>query len=65
MAAGQVAAAVERAVAQCPERQPAFVGQALVPLRAAEPRFDLQSGHGLSRLAEGTLTSELADLGLG
>jgi len=64
-AAAQVAAAVERALAQCPERQPACVGPALVPLLAAEPRFGLQPGQGLSRLAAGTLTSELADRGLG
>jgi len=41
----------------------ACVGQALVRLLAAEPRFGLQPGQVLSRLAEGTLTSELADLG--
>jgi glyoxylase-like metal-dependent hydrolase (beta-lactamase superfamily II) len=63
-AAAQVAA-VERALAQCPERHPACVGQALVLLLAAEPRFGLHPGQGLSRLADGTLTSELADLGLG
>jgi glyoxylase-like metal-dependent hydrolase (beta-lactamase superfamily II) len=64
-AAAQVAVAVERGLAQCPEGQPACVGQALVPLLAAEPRFGLQPGQELSRLAEGTLTSELADLGVG
>jgi glyoxylase-like metal-dependent hydrolase (beta-lactamase superfamily II) len=64
-AAAQVAAAVERALAQCPERQPACVDQALVSLLAAEPRFGLQPGQRLSRLAEGTIASELADRGLG
>jgi glyoxylase-like metal-dependent hydrolase (beta-lactamase superfamily II) len=63
-AAAQVAAAVQTALARCPERQPACVGQAMVSLLAAEPLFGLQPGQGLSRLAEGAFTSELADLGV-
>ena len=64
-AAAQVAAAVARALGECPERQPACVGQALVPLLAAEPLFGLRPGQVLSRLAEETLASELADLEAG
>jgi hypothetical protein len=60
-----VAVAVQTALAQCPERQPACVAQALVPLLAAEPRFGVQPGQVLSRLAEGTPASELGDLGVG
>jgi glyoxylase-like metal-dependent hydrolase (beta-lactamase superfamily II) len=64
-AAAQVETAVEHAGAQCPQRDPGCVGPALVPLLAAEPLFGLHPGQGLSRLAEGTLASELADLGVG
>ena len=61
-AAAQVAAAVQTALGECPGRQLACVGPVLVRRLAAEPRFGLQPGQVLSRLAEGTLTSELADL---
>lgn len=64
-AAAQVAAAVETALSQIPARDPAGVGQALVPLLAAEPLFGLHPGHALSRLAAGTLASELADRATG
>jgi hydroxyacylglutathione hydrolase len=63
-AAAQVAA-VQTALAQCPEQQPECIGQALVPLLAAAPQFGVQPGQVLSRLAEGTLASELGDLGVG
>jgi glyoxylase-like metal-dependent hydrolase (beta-lactamase superfamily II) len=63
-AAAQVAAAVQQALVQCPERQPACVNHALVALLVAEPRFGMQPGQVLSRLAEGTLASELGDLGV-
>ncbi len=63
-AAAQVAAAVQQARVGCPERQPGCVGQALGALLVAEPRFGLRPGQVLSRLAEGTLASELADLGV-
>jgi glyoxylase-like metal-dependent hydrolase (beta-lactamase superfamily II) len=61
-AAAQVADAVRGAVAQCPRRDPECVGAALVPRLAAEPVFGLRAEQRLSRLAEGTLARELADL---
>ena len=60
-AAAQVERAVQEAVDRCPDQPFECARRAVLPLLAADPLFAIEPGQKLSRLAEGTLRSELQD----
>ena len=62
-AAAKVATIARQALAECPDRHIDCLRRAALPQLMADPRFGILSKYGLSRLVDGTLQSEMDDLG--